>query len=214
MSARRELGALLITIAAFTAVTAQNGRLGKKDLKALVARMAGEFSSEEQSKADAAFFNIKLRMKPIWRDRKDGAWLYVEQAAAETEDKPYRQRIYNVFIQGDLTIVSKVYEIQDPAKYIGAWNDSQMLKTLDYASLIERQGCSIILAKRDDGAFAGSTPGKECLSSLRGAAYATSQVEIFADRLISWDRGWDKDGNQVWGAVKGGYIFRKVRSFK
>jgi CpeT protein len=34
-------------------------------------------------------------------------------------------------------------------------------------------------------------------------------VEIFADRLASWDRGWNKEDKQVWGAEKGGYVFIK-----
>jgi CpeT protein len=28
--------------------------------------------------------------------------------------------------------------------------------------------------------------------------------------LLSWDRGWDVNGKQVWGAEKGGYIFVKT----
>jgi hypothetical protein len=27
--------------------------------------------------------------------------------------------------------------------------------------------------------------------------------------ILSWDRGFDANGNQVWGAEKGGYIFKK-----
>jgi hypothetical protein len=28
--------------------------------------------------------------------------------------------------------------------------------------------------------------------------------------LASWDRGFDSTDNQVWGAEKGGYIFKKL----
>jgi hypothetical protein len=58
------------------------------DLSSVVRMMAGEFSSEEQSKTDSAFFHIKLRMKPIWKKNKDGYWLYVEQTLASAQDKP------------------------------------------------------------------------------------------------------------------------------
>lgn len=204
--------AAALLLVAISVVTGQPKRLTASDLKTLAKSMGGDFSSEEQAKADAAFFHIKLRMKPIWRDRKDGFWFYVEQAAAETESKPYRQRVYRLFRQDDSTIVSKVFEIDEPAKLVGAWADETKLATLDKDKLIDRQGCSILLHKQSDGTFAGSTPGKECLSSLRGASYATSEVTIFADKIITWDRGWDKDGKQVWGAVKGGYTFKKIRS--
>jgi len=194
-------------------VFGQTAKVGKKDVKRLAEMMAGEFSSEEQSRSDATFFHIKLRMKPIWTDKKDGRWLYVEQAAAETEDKPYRQRVYHVYRQDETTIVSKVYEIKDAANYIGGWKNEAKLTALNADSLIDRQGCSIYLRKNEDGTFSGSTPGKECLSSLRGASYATSEVTIFADKLVSWDRGWDSNGKQVWGAVKGGYIFKKSKAY-
>lgn len=185
--------------------------LKDKDLKKLVKRMAGEFSSEQQSKDDSDYFHIKLRMKPIWTERTDGFWLYVEQAIASSEDKPYRQRVYHVYKENDTTISSKVYEIKHPMQHAGGWNDVAKLSSIIKDSLIDRQGCAILLHKKKDGIFEGSTSGKECLSSLRGATYATSQVRIFKDKLISWDRGWDKNDKQMWGAEKGGYIFIRLR---
>jgi len=171
--------------------------------------MAGEFNSNEQADQDKAFFHIVLRMKPIWRDHPDGYWFYVEQAVTSSEDKPYRQRVYHLYIEDDTTIVSKVFEVKNPNQYIGAWKEEEMLKKITPDSLIDRQGCAIYLHRIDKNIYKGSTPGKECLSSLRGAAYATSEVTIWPDRLISWDRGWNNKGQQVWGAEKGGYIFVK-----
>ena len=54
--------------------------------------MAGSYSSAAQSQSDSEYKNIVLHMKPIWMDRTDGRWLYVEQAMQEAADKPYRQR--------------------------------------------------------------------------------------------------------------------------
>jgi hypothetical protein len=34
---------------------------------------------------------------------------------------------------------------------------------------------------------------------------------IKAEELISWDRGWNNADKQVWGAVKGGYHFVKIK---
>ncbi|MBL0355580.1 MAG: chromophore lyase CpcT/CpeT [Chitinophagaceae bacterium] len=181
------------------------------DLLELKNRMVGAFSSELQSKSDTDYFNIHLHMAQIWVDSKDGYWLYVEQAVARALSKPYRQRIYHVYKQDDVTLVSKVFEINTPIRFAGAWNNTGLLKVLTTDSLIDRQGCSIYLHKDKDGNFAGATPGKECLSSLRGSTYATSEVVIYADKLVSWDRGWDKEDKQVWGAEKGGYQFIKQK---
>lgn len=187
----------------------QSLKVNQKDLKQLASMMAGEFSSEAQAKSDSDYIHIKLRMTPVLKSSSDGYWLYVEQAVASSEDKPYRQRVYHLYIQDDTTLVSKVFEIKNPQQYTGGWKDESKLNIITADSLVDRQGCGIYLHKQDKKIYSGSTPGKECLSSLRGAAYATSEVKIYPDKLISWDRGWNREDKQVWGAEKGGYIFLK-----
>ncbi|MGB0932242.1 MAG: CpcT/CpeT family chromophore lyase, partial [Chitinophagales bacterium] len=58
------------------------------------------------------------------------------------------------------------------------------------------------------------TKEKECGSTLRGATYATSKVNIYKDRLESWDQGFNDQDSQVWGAVKGPYIFDKMEKIE
>jgi CpeT/CpcT family (DUF1001) len=193
--------------------SAQN-KLSQKDLKWLASTMAGEFSSKKQSEADSAYFHIMLRMKPIWESRTDGYWFYVEQSVASAQDKPYRQRIYHLFLEGDSVAVSQVYELPNPIRFAGAWNDVNKLNEISTESLVNRAGCAIYLRKKGKNHFSGSTPYKECLSSLRGATYATSEVEIKKNLIESWDRGWNAEDKQVWGAEKGAYLFIKKRKLK
>jgi hypothetical protein len=201
----------LLLLAFFVSFAARaQVKLAKDDLRILQARMTGLYSSREQSQEDSAYYDIALHMEPIWPESKDGYWLYVEQAMARMLEKPYRQRIYHLTRQDKYTLVSKVYELPQPLRFEGAWKNKGLLSGITIDSLIDRQGCAIYLRKDEAGNFSGSTPGKECLSSLRGATYATSEVVIYADRLISWDRGWDKEDKQVWGATKGGYRFVRI----
>jgi len=58
--------------------------------------------------------------------------------------------------------------------------------------------------------FAGQTGNKTCSSELRGARYASSKVTVTKNEILSWDQGFDKEDKQVWGATKGGYIFKKI----
>lgn len=189
----------------------QNQPVKAKDLKQLAKIMSGAFSSLEQSLSDSAFFHVTLRMTPIWPKAGDGYWLYVEQAMAAQQDRPYRQRVYHLYLQDAETIVSKVYELQEPQAFVNAWKDASKLAAISKDQLVDRQGCSIYLHKDKKGIFSGATQAKACLSTLRGAAYATSEVTISKDRLLSWDRGWNSDDVQVWGAVKGAYIFLKEK---
>jgi hypothetical protein len=199
---------LLLLIIPFC-VCAQK-KLGQSDIDLLKNYMTGSFTSELQSKNDSDFFDIHLQMKPIWEERKDGFWLYVEQAIVSALEKPYRQRIYHVNLLNDTTIISEVFEMKSPMRFAGAYKNAALLSSLTTDSLEARAGCGILLHVRSNGTFVGSTKNNDCLSSLRGASYATSEVVIHKQLLVSWDRGWDATGKQVWGAVKSGYQFVKL----
>lgn len=180
------------------------------DTERLVNMMEGSFSSQEQSVNDSDYFDIRLYMKRIWKDRKGEHWLYVEQAVAGSENKPYRQRVYKISNTYEGRFESAVFTIPDPLRFAGEWKSDEPLSFLTPDSLTLRNGCSVTLTLMNDGSYEGSTTGTDCESDLRGAKYATSEVKISPDALISWDRGFDENGNQVWGATKGGYVFKRV----
>jgi CpeT protein len=180
------------------------------DLARLTSWMSGSFSSYRQSIEDSSYYDIRLKMVPVWRHRSDAHWLYVEQAVSEYHQKPYRQRVYRVSRIDDTTYESAVYELPDPLTYAGAWKDEIPLEKLNPDSLILRQGCEIRLHPLGDSAFHGSTEEKACESTLRGASFAESEVFLTNEYLTSWDRGFDSAGMQVWGAEKDGYVFDKL----
>lgn len=181
----------------------------QRDVEELVEYMVGSFSSKEQAEKDSSYFNIELEMVQIWKDRTDGPWIYIEQAVAETKDKPYRQRVYQLRKRNDGKIESLVYTIPDPLRLAGDYKNEFPLLRLTPDSLILKEGCEVVLYRTDYGHFEGGTIDKNCPSDLRGASYATSEVMIDKDKMISWDRGFDENGKQVWGAAEGGYIFKK-----
>ena len=98
----------------------------------------------------------------------------------------------------------------DPLEHAGAWRDVGLLKAISAEDLSLRQGCAIDLRRAGPETFAGATAGQECGSRLRGASYATSEVLITPEKVLSWDRGFDAQGQQVWGATKAGYVFDKI----
>lgn len=180
------------------------------ELARLQAMMTGWFTSAEQARSDPEYFEVHLQMVPIWTERAGEHWLYVEQALATALDKPYRQRVYRLERRADGRLVSRVYTLPgDPLAYAGAWKKPDIWRDLKPEQLTERTGCAIVLTRQADGSYAGSTQGTSCPSDLRGARYATSEVVITPDTLTSWDRGFDADGKQVWGAKKGPYVFKK-----
>jgi hypothetical protein len=181
------------------------------DVDILANWMTGSFSSEEQAYSDTNYFNIELEMVQIWNDRPDGPWIYVEQAAADYKEKPYRQRVYQLKKRNDGKIESIIYTIPHPLRFAGDFRKDIPLLRLTPDSLGLREGCDVVLFRVDEGYFDGGTVGNKCKSDLRGASYATSSVTIMEDRVLSWDRGFDENNKQVWGAENGGYVFIKKR---
>lgn len=177
-------------------------------LDRLAAWMTGSFSSAAQAASDSDFYDIRLEMSPIWPDRDDGYWLYVEQATAARRDAPYRQRVYRVHEPEPGLYASDVYAFESPLQYAGAWRTPERFDGLVPANLTLLDGCTVFM-EWEDGAFTGGTRGTGCDSSRRGAVYTTSEVTITSEGITSWDRGFDADGNQKWGAEKGPYIFRR-----
>lgn len=196
---------LLITLSCQTEKSKQQTDVS---LAKLVSYMEGSFSSEEQSKEDTTFLNITLDTKQIWKDNKDGAWLYVEQTAAWTPGKPYRQRIYHLEQNSDSTFTSATYKMFNPKDFIGGYSNPEMFDILTIDSLEVLKGCTLLLTY-GDGMFTGKTEEGACLNSWGDAAYATSEVKLFPDYMYTWDRGWNDKKEQVWGADKGGYRFVK-----
>jgi hypothetical protein len=179
-----------------------------RELNQFVDLLHGTFSSEAQSKEDTTYFNISLVMVPIWKERTDGQWMYVEQAMATKLDKPYRQRVYRLRHPGENTFTSDIYTIKNALSYAGLQNDKTKLQKLSIDSLELKDGCTVTMIKNND-VYAGGTDGKSCSSDLRGAKYATTKITMKKGELISWDQGFDANDKQVWGATKGGYIFIK-----
>ncbi|MFA0963205.1 chromophore lyase CpcT/CpeT [Roseivirga sp. BDSF3-8] len=176
------------------------------ELDRLAAHLTGHFHSGAQAAADSSYFEIHLHSERIWPMRRDGHWLYVEQAAAGSLGQPYRQRVYQVMRDSANQLVSLVYELPEPQNYIGAYKKPGAFEQLSPRQLLLRKGCEVWIEPSGNG-FMGETQPGACGSSLRGASYATSMVRISSDSLHSWDRGYNHTNQQVWGAEKGAYVF-------
>jgi CpeT protein len=168
--------------------------------------LTGRYDTKAQAEKDKDFFAIQLALCPI-ESTLGANVLYIEQAAVETPAEPYRQRLYVLSPGPEGQVISSIYEFKDPASVIGLCDAPRPINT---EAVLPRTGCEVLLSWQGDH-FTGKTGPKSCPSSLRGASYATTEVSLYQDKLISWDRGYDSSDKQVWGAVKSGYEFIKSR---
>ena len=107
--------------------------------------MSGSFSSELQSKQDSDFFDIRLRMVPIWTPSSTEFFLYVEQARADMLDKPYRQRIYKVVKEDNTHFTSYIYMAPNQELLVGKESNDSVFSTFTADSLKIKDGCEVHL---------------------------------------------------------------------
>lgn len=202
----------LFTVLSFTITSCKSNQnlvsKSESNLKELITIMQGSYSSEKQSVKDTSYFNISLRMVPIWKNR--GHYLYVEQALFKKQDKPYRVRIYKVSQRSENEFISEIHTIKNEKEWIGKWKTPEAFDALSENDIDLKAGCGVVLHRVSKNKFTGSTGEKTCPSELRGASYASSKVTVLPNEIISWDQGFDKVGKQVWGATKAGYVFDKL----
>ncbi|MGC6494145.1 MAG: chromophore lyase CpcT/CpeT [Myxococcota bacterium] len=167
--------------------------------------LSGHFDSSAQANENEAYFAVSLRSCRVTVEGlPERRTLYVEQALVG--QAPYRQRIYVVAPgASESEVLTTIYAPSAPEALVG-WCEGRVSPVLSMADLELREGCGVTLRLEDAGLVGATTPGA-CGSSLRGASSATSEVRLTGDTLWSWDRGWDAEGKQVWGAVEGPYRF-------
>lgn len=172
--------------------------------------LSGSWDTADQSVADPRFYEIRLSICPVEAPELGQRVLYVEQAMATTPHAPYRQRLYVIEpVPGGRAVDarSRVYELANPSAAVGGCGRLG-LASFHGTDALERPGCAVNLSWNEETAsFIGGTNGRECLSTLRGATYATTEVTLGRERLDSLDRGWSATDVQLWGSTAGAYRF-------
>lgn len=167
--------------------------------------LIGRFDSQDQAARDPRFLAIQLLTCAVSVPELGPRVMYVEQARADALNAPYRQRLYVVEPTDDGRVRSRVFEFHTPTTVVGLCADPEGADVRP-KDVVEREGCAVLLRPVGDR-FEGGTEGRSCESTLMGARYATSEVVLRDDGLDSWDRGYDAQDRQVWGATAGAYRF-------
>lgn len=168
----------------------------------LAAWLPGNYSSAQQAASDPTIFDVRLHIARIWPDRADGPWMYVEQSMADAQHIPYRQRIYRIVTAPNNSVEVVVYEFAgSPLAWAGAWSDPGRFNALDPGLLNPIIGSGMKLTTVSPGRITGT--GNEQEQGRRGAARATNELIVMAQEINMWDRGFNSEGKQVWGSVKG-----------
>jgi len=199
---------ILCIIAAFAVSPKASAQDFSDNLETLIDWMTGEYDSKDQAEKDSNYDHVTMRMTRVWADKPNGAWLYVEQALASTPEKPYRQRMYFLSEITEDEYSMDIYDLPQPAEFVGAWKDTSPFDNITLFDLSHKSGCTVVIFY-DGFQYGGSSRKGACKSERNGATYMTSDITLTEGSLEAWDRGYDGEGNQVWGPENAPYKFQK-----
>lgn len=197
-----------------TADFSNSGKIEDNLMLTLARWMAGEFSNQKQSFADAKnYAHIRVFFRPLPWEFFSGIGFYSEQVYDYDLWRPYRQGVHRFVDRGE-DIYIENYGLKNGILYAGGARELSILKTLTKDAIERRYNCSMVF-KWDENLFRGGVEGNNCAIEKRGRkTYLVSEVELTETTFVSLDRGMDVSTHeQVWGSTFGPLKFEKIQSF-
>jgi hypothetical protein len=149
-----------------------------------------------------------MRIVRIWDDKED-VWLYLEQSAAATPEKPFRQWILRIeesqenlyMLEPHIIESEKTLDGNHEAIFIG---NHVKIDELDVVN-----GCEFFVDYDGFVAFSGSTVENFCDTDIAGASILKIKFNLLENKIDWWEQGFDEEGKQLWGTTTKPVIFTK-----
>lgn len=188
--------------------------------------LCGEKNAREQAARDPDhYFNLRMVTCPAAEMVDGSKVLYFELAFWRTPQKPFRQRFYMVKpcskeMKCDVELsTDAIRDVEEYKNFCDRPKDQRPLPEEVIGDIAEHL-TTIHLKRCERGKrclYEGTTPPGGFPNTWNGATYYTSELAVLKNNEIQmWDRGYDDDGNQVWGVKEGPYEFKptSTSSFK
>ena len=167
-------------------------------LKAQVAELLeGTFRSDEQAEQDRRYFDISMRLCRVDAEAYGTHVLYIEQARSDQLDSPYRQRLY-VLHGTEYEVISEVWSSTQAAQWVGLCDRDE--RVVEEVTLSSNPAVRSSLSPPKRTSLRAVPVDKAAAAPWRAVVTLTAEVRADADGLTSWDRGYNAQDQQVWGA--------------
>ncbi len=171
------------------------------DFNQLINWFTGEYTATDQSQNNASQGNFVLHIVRIWPKAPTGAWVYVEESKSDSVDSPFRQEVYFLSEISDGEYSSDVYKIPGDSAFTSAWQNTSKFDGLTAFDLKHQDGCTLFL-NYDGFQYSGKTNSGTCKTPAKDSEYTTTDIILLPAEYKVWNRGFDRDDNQISGARK------------
>ncbi|MBM0740264.1 chromophore lyase CpcT/CpeT [Phormidium sp. CLA17] len=179
----------------------------------VAALLVGKMDTSAQAIANPKAPNVQMttcRIGLVAQAEPQSIFLYQEQAMSTSLDKPYRQRFLEISPSSlSQSVRSRSFKPTDPTRWAGLCDrTSDSIERTVNLSDLGTPVCNVFLKQVGTG-YMGNTPVDGCPAKVRGAVRITNHIELAPASMNTWDRGFDAQGKQVWGAKTEAYHFRR-----
>jgi CpeT/CpcT family (DUF1001) len=212
------LGASLLNHYTVVAVAQNQSVYNQQQVEEVAQRLEGIMDTSARARVNPKAANVRMTACRISVNDNNSIeanksnkpiFLYQEQALSSELNKPYRQRFLEIsLVNNSRTVRSLSYKPADLNSVINFCNKSAAERVVNKSEL-GNAICSVYLTRSGEN-YIGVTPKQGCPANVRGAVTITNTVVLSEKGMNTWDRGFDANGKQVWGAKAESYEFRKI----
>lgn len=164
------------------------------ELSQLRDMLTGDFRSTEKLQVGRQPDYVVVQSRPIWQDRTDGYWLYLEQFVAVDDNLPALQTVLHFYVSKNQDLVCDTYALTDPSAFASATRQQSLLQKLSYAGLKKNDACPIAFQKKGDVMFVGKTLEMACNLQARG--YVQAALELVKNEFTVNYANMNQPGGQ------------------
>jgi CpeT protein len=178
----------------------------------------GEWTTIEQS-ASPDYDWVYSEILRIWPERRDGVWLYQHSwiiasdpdaapaYSVRASQPPYFQVVIQLRDFGDGAVHTTTYRLSGDGARTAARDLSPSAESIDFdEDWLGEVACMGHQQSLAPGYWEGAA---SCPNAYRGGVRVDSRSIRAPGVYVNWDRGFDADGDLVWGPPEGGYIFKR-----
>ncbi|MBW4698629.1 MAG: chromophore lyase CpcT/CpeT [Aphanocapsa lilacina HA4352-LM1] len=187
-------------------------RAADVQVEEVAARLSGVMATTQQAQSDSARPDVRMTTCSVQLegDKSKAIYLYQEQAMSNKLNEPYRQRLLRIAASADGRAVESVgFKFVEAKPLAGLCAKPTAERLIAPMTLDGDPTCTVRLVQAGDR-YVGTTPEGGCPSNVRGAARITNEITLYKEGMDTRDRGFDAQGNQVWGAQEEPYRFRRL----
>jgi len=208
----RKLWIIPLTIAIFPIVSTSAQEIDPQ-VNDIINHLVGRMDTSAQNLANPSAPNVRMTTCVVEvsgiENEVNSIYLYQEQALSNQLNQPYRQRFLEIRpVATEEKVESTAFKPINPQKWVNLCDRPETQRNVNSFDLGEAV-CTVSLRPLMT-IYIGETPPEGCPTNVRGAVRITNTVILHSQGMDTFDRGFDAQGNQVWGAENQGYQFRWI----